>query len=174
MSLINDALKRARQQQEGTPAKSPAKMPAILPANAPAERGVESWLLPVIIIFLIVAACFLIGLAFAHRTVTQPVVEVPPASADVSPVTSPQPVAVAAAAPASPSPETNTVTADPPADLPKLQGVFYDPTYPAAIVGGKTVHVGDAVGSYRVKAISQFTLTFTDAKGKDVTVHMGE
>ncbi len=49
---------------------------------------------------------------------------------------------------------------EPPKPAPyKLQAVFYNPANPAAMVGGKTVFIGDHVGLYRVKSITTDTVT---------------
>jgi len=44
-----------------------------------------------------------------------------------------------------------------------LQGIFFDPTRPWAIVSGKTVYAGDRVGNFRVKEISKNTVTLEKA-----------
>jgi hypothetical protein len=47
--------------------------------------------------------------------------------------------------------------------LPKLQGIFYRPDRPEAIIDGKTVLVGDRVGEFRVLAISRDDVTLAGA-----------
>ena len=49
---------------------------------------------------------------------------------------------------------------------PKLQGIFYSPTAPAAIVDGKTVRPGDPLSQYHVVEITKLTVTLKDADGK--------
>jgi len=51
----------------------------------------------------------------------------------------------------------------PPPPLPKLQGIFYRPDRPAALLNGKTVLVGSTSGEYRVVAISQQGVTVVRA-----------
>lgn len=163
MSLINDALKRAKQSQEKNP---PPGGPALLPVE-PHPPGALAWMLPVAVIILIVAACFVIGLATARHTVT-------------AIVNAPQPVATqtvaAAAAPFVPPPapvvETNAEAVAAP-EMPKLQGIVLDPQRPWAIVSGQTVYVGDKVGEFRVKAISKFTVTLTGADGRPKIIGIG-
>lgn len=47
--------------------------------------------------------------------------------------------------------------------LPKLQGVFYRPERPAALLNGKMVLIGGTVGEYRVVAMSQQSVTVVRA-----------
>lgn len=81
--------------------------------------------------------------------------------------TIPAPAAVSTAIP-SPAPAsaglpaalTATAQTESPKPAPyKLQAVFYNPAKPAAMVGGKTVFIGDHVGLYRVKSITSSTVT---------------
>ena len=64
MSQINDALKRAKKMQQPDLPTGAAPLP---PIESSAPQGI-GWLFPAVIIFLIAAACFFIGLAFAART----------------------------------------------------------------------------------------------------------
>src|SRR3954471_24959679 len=113
MSLINDALKQARQ---APPRKPPNSPPQLQPANYESSpRAV--WLVPAIIIFLVFAAIFFIGWAAAPRTVHS-IVSAPPDPESTQQV---EVVSAPVAAPALPP-----VAASP--DLPKLQGIFYSPT----------------------------------------------
>jgi hypothetical protein len=64
MSLINDALKRAQAaQQEGSPPVAPP-----LPPVEAGPRGGTGWFLPLLVILLLAAAGFFIGMAFTKRT----------------------------------------------------------------------------------------------------------
>ena len=65
MSLINDALKQARQPP---PRNQPNSPPPLRPVVEESSSAV-AWLIPVIVIILIVAAIFFIGWASAHRAV---------------------------------------------------------------------------------------------------------
>jgi hypothetical protein len=63
MSLINDALKRAQGAQQ-------KDLPPVTPPLPPVEsepRGGMGWFLPLLVILLLAAACFFIGMAFARR-----------------------------------------------------------------------------------------------------------
>jgi hypothetical protein len=175
MSLINDALKQARQ---APPHNTPGAMPPLQPV--PEESSsVFAWLIPAIVILLLVAAMFFIGWAVAHRTVhtivNAPDAAAPPPVADISPpVVTPPPVASLPVAP--PPVAAPAVEAPPPvipADLPKLQGIFYSPTAPSAIVDGKTVRPGDQFRQYHVKAISKYAVTLVGPDHKEVQISMG-
>lgn len=102
-------------------------------------------------------------------TLAKPVVSAPLAPAPATP--SSQPAAqltasvltatqlVAAITPAT------TVSNEPPAppSLPRLQGIFYRPDRPAALLNGKTVLVGNTSGEYSVLAISRRGVTVVRA-----------
>ena len=159
MSLINDALKQARK---APPRNTPSAVPPLHPASDESSP-VAAWLLPAIVIFLIVAAIFFIGWAFAHHSVRTVAAE-PDASAtqQVAVVTPP---VVTHSAP--PPPPIN------PPDAPKLQAIFFMPKDLSAIIDGKTVRVGDKFGQYTVKAISKYTVTLVGADKKEIQIGMG-
>ena len=174
MSLINDALKRARHTQTpGTPPSQPPLQPVATPPS------VTSHLLPAVVVFLMIAAIFTIGWAMARhfvRNTTNPVTT-------VNPVTTAQPVkpATKPVAATSPLPQAPPVSAEPlnkpvPAPspvLPRLQGIFYSPTTPTAIVDGKTLHPGDHFQQYQVKAITKNTVILSGSDGKQIQLSMG-
>jgi len=159
MSLINDALKQARQ---APPRNAPTALPPLQPAHNESSP-LAVWLVPAIIIFLVFAAIFFIGWAAAHRTVHS-IVAAPP-----DPETTQQVETVSAPVvmPAPPAP-----VAAP--DRPKLQGIFYSPTAPSAIMDGKTVHPGDNFKGYKVKEISKYTVTLIGADKKEIKIGMGD
>jgi hypothetical protein len=161
MSLLNDALKQARQSQQQNP---PSAQPPLRPV-ASAPRGVADWFLPLAVVALVGAAAFFIWLALArHKT--------PPAKAPELSATQPAP-------PAPPKPVvapavSNIVAAVPPTlPLPKLQGIVYGQKS-WAIVDGKTVYVGDSVGNFRVKEISPNSITLESPDGSLQKVRLGE
>jgi hypothetical protein len=159
MSLINDALKQARK---APPRNTPNSLPPLRPV-ADEPSSVAAWLLPAIVIILIVAAIFFIGWAVAHHTVHTIVASpentsTPQAATITLPVITPRPV--------EPPPPVN------PPDSPKLQGIFYSPTSPSAIIDGKIVHLGDQYHQYRVKAISKYTVTLVGADKKEIQIGM--
>jgi hypothetical protein len=63
MSLINDGLKRAQAaQQENSPPATQS------PPVETQPHGSTGWLLPLLVILLLAAASFFIGMAYARRT----------------------------------------------------------------------------------------------------------
>jgi hypothetical protein len=164
MSRINDALKRAQQaQKKQTPAPD-AKTPRLLPV-ASRPGSVIGWILPGVIGFLIMAAGLFIGMALVTRTVTKTAGKPRLLAAQpVNPVVVPAPTTAPAPAPAAPPPPASPPQSPPPPE-PKLQGIVYAATRPWAIVDGQTVHVGDRLGEFRVKAISQRSVTLEKADG---------
>ena len=181
MSLINDALKRATQTQP--PGSTP---PAILkepmrPAGpVQSAPGLPVYFVPVLL-FVISGACFFLWkgwqttnqnqvasntiIARAREVSAPPEVEFDeniaiPANRVFSVEDDPAP-ALAVITPA--EPEASTVPVEeppkPPAPALKLQGIFYRPANPSAVVNNKTVFLGDFVGSSRVKAIDRQSVT---------------
>jgi hypothetical protein len=164
MSRINDALKRAQRAQRQNPPLPGVKMPKRLPVES-RPGNVIGWILPGVIGFLIVAACLFVGMALVTRTVTKTssasgVLAAQPATPVA--ITAPVP-APAAPAPSRPQPPPSPQPSPPP-EL-KLQGIVYATTRPWAIVDGKTVHVGDRLGEFRVQAISQNKVTLKKPDG---------
>jgi hypothetical protein len=181
MSLINDALKQARQHP---PAEvHPPTHPPLPPLQPVEHQRVDAagWLIPAIVIFLIVAAVFCIGWVMANRTVNSkpviPVATMAPAPLPVEPapvaVAAPPAVTPVAASAPAPAPEPPVLEPVSPPRLPVLQGIFYSPTAPSAIVDGKTVRVGDKLKSHRVQEITKSTVTVVDAAGRTTKLVMG-
>ena len=157
MSLINDALNRAREAKP----RSLSGLTPITPAESQSRAG-ASWLLPLLVVLLLVAACFLIGLVMARRTVTRIANKPEPAATKPGePVAAPvaPPPAVSAASSAAVS---NAVPVPSPL---RLQGIVADPVHPWAILNGKTVYPGSRVDELVVKDISKNTLTLEAADG---------
>ena len=167
MSLINDALKQARQSQQPNP---PSGQPPLRPVE-PARRGVADWLLPVAVVALAGAAAFFIGLALVKHK--------PATVAKASEISTTQPAAPAIVASAvvlaTNAPTTsNTVAKVPPSSSGmKLQGVVYGEKS-WAIVDGKTVYVGDSVGGFRVKEITSNGITLVSPDGSEQKLGLGE
>jgi hypothetical protein len=160
MSLINDALKQARQ----TPPRNPPNSPLPLRPVVEEPASIATWLIPAIVIILIITAIFFIGWASASRAVNNivaapdPVADTPaaervvPASAPVPKVVEPPPIT--------------------PPDAPVLQGIFYSPTRPSAILDGKTYGLGDQCRQYQVKAIGKFIVTLVGPDKKEIKLSM--
>ena len=194
MSLINDALKRAKEVQQNQPPVPPPDL-QFRPADpAPPEQSRPSFTLMVVTVVVLA----LVGLTItfilrkhsaaqkvtaAARPVTrpeQPVKPVPEAKPKPSPVVAPSavpPKEIAAAKTKTQSAvvaaTTNAIVAEatsapqkPP--LPRLQGITYLPGRPTAVVDGKTVFIGSFVGELRVLAISRQAVTLASATETNV------
>lgn len=161
MSLINDALKQARKTP---PDNTPTALPPLEPlAHEPAAA---TWLLPAIVILLLVAAIFSIGWAMSHHAPRTVAVAPKPAAVATPPVVAIPPPVVTPPPAAPPPPPVK------PPVMPKLQGIFYSPSAPSAIVNGKTVRPGDHFGPYRVKAISKDSVTLVGPDKKEIQLDM--
>src|SRR5476649_1472693 len=118
MSLINDALKQAKQSQQPNP---PSGQSPLRPVE-PAPRGVGDWLLPLAVIALVVAAAFFIWLSLAGHKITP---------AKTPEISAAQPAAIPASPPAvvpatnAPAASNIVATVPPPPTPPKLQGIVY-------------------------------------------------
>jgi hypothetical protein len=169
MSLINDALKQARQAP-------PRNLQRPLPPLPPAARSVarNPWLVPAIALFLILAVVFYIGWFMAQRsgnnvvkkaTMATATTVATPAVAEVAPPVIENP-------PPPPPPPPPPLLPENPENSPKLQGVFYSATAPAAIVNGKMVRPGDHYLNYRVTEITKYTVTLVGPDGKAIKLNM--
>ncbi len=170
MSLINDALKRARQsQQQQTAPVAPTLPPAVVE-----PRGGPPRLFIVVVTLLIAVACCFIAFVFfmPQKTVARitpapqnaPTAAVAPVLQKVAPTPAPAPtVAVAAPKPAPPAPPAL-----------KVQGIFYNDAKWQAIVNGQSVFVGDSVEGFRVKLISKNNVAFVAPDGTVKTMALGE
>ena len=167
MSLINDALKRAKNSQQPEP---PSGAPPLPPIEPEKPRNASGGLFIVIIVLLIAAACFLIGRAFTKQKPASEVV----ATAPVTQIT--QTVAVVSTPVPPPVPQTNAVVTPKPPEPPtlKLQGIFYNGPQPQAIVNGTTVYVGDLVNGFRVKLIAQNYVSFITPDGSEKTLTLAK
>ncbi len=163
MSLINDALKQARK---APPRNPPSALPPLQPA-ADEASPVAAWLLPADRDHPDCRRDFFhrLGRGAPHRPHHRRRARFNRRDADRSPQ-----IATARRRPARRSPPPPPLN---PPDAPKLQGIFYSPTAPSAIVDGKTVRPGDQFGQYRVKAISKFTVTLIGPDKKEIQIGMG-
>jgi len=152
MSLINDALKQAKQSQQNNP---PSGSPPPLSPVESTSRGGINWFLLALIVLLLVAAGFFFGLSMSKPA------PLPPTTVVKRPL--PQPIAaISNSVPVVtnvPSTSNAVPAVPPPPPEPKLQGILFDPTRPSAIVDGKTIFVGGRVGGFRVTEISKNDVT---------------
>jgi hypothetical protein len=188
MSLINDALKRAKQsQQKGSPEAPKVQFRPIETTTQPIKKNHTTiWIAVVIIAGLIIGFVFR-QLTRENKNATPQEVkarETVPAN-PIPQKTAPTAQAPAAATTASaPNPvkhesPTQDVAAVPiirevePRIVPKLQAVVFDPKHPSAIIGGRSVFVGDRVNDLRVVAISQESVTLAGG-GQTNVLALGE
>jgi hypothetical protein len=162
MSLINEALKKARQAQ---PVASTAATPALRPVEpAPHVETVRARS----------TSATLTPAALPVGQVKTPVEVNAPAPAP-SPVPIPPVAADAKAAPTNtlatltepPGTATNVAIADapkPPAY--KLQGIIYRPKNPSAVIDGKLVFAGSRVGEAHVLLIEKDAVTIVTSAGQ--------
>ncbi len=178
MSLINDALKRAKESQ-----KDPATGTAHFMTAAASPRGM-SWGLILAAAALLAAACFFIGLALAKRDSAAPaattVVATPakPAAMPATTVVAKTPTAAVTTLTKTETPTpplvSNAVVEAMPPPQPKLQAVIYDPQNPSAIVNGKTVHPTDVLGDFRIRAILPSAVLIEYGDGSITKLNLGE
>jgi hypothetical protein len=194
MSLIADALKRAKAAQQTAPRADPAAVlyqQADPKASRPARKGI---FLPAGLLVLTLVALFAVWLGFRKNSAGTPIAATatPPAPAVVAPkpvpaVPEPAPAAATVAstlvpapqAPiaAPPTPAPIAAEPQPPAKSPepavepapqnppplRLQAIFFSPSHPWAMIGGKTIYVGDQVGDFKVVAIAAESATLVSA-----------
>ena len=170
MSLINDALKRAKNAQQKDAPPSGAR--PMLPVETHREERDFNLFLPVLIILLVITAIFFISLSLADHTekkiANAPMVH---ATQQVETVEAPMPDPNAVIGRAAVN--TNTPAPPPPPPVPiQIQGIVYDPVRPWAIVNGKTVYIGDLVNGKRVTAIARSTITLV-GNGETNTLGIG-
>jgi len=158
MSLLNDALRRAKESQPQNP---PAVPPPLPPAKSP-PRGGNGWIL-ILAAALFVTAIGLSfsGLIFKSKSVPAMVINAPaPVMAQAAPL------------------QTHSVKTNAPVEavepLPKVQGILFDAAHPLAIVDRETVKAGDHAGDYLVKIISRNSVTFQCDDGSLKEIKIGE
>ena len=186
MSLINDALKRATQAQPaGKP--TPEMETTMKPVPQARTVGLPVYFTPVLL-FIISGACwFLIKGWDVRRQAIASTTTIPVQAREVEeqpdipagegaelpipgnrqfalndrPSSSALPKTAGTAAAGAPAESASaSVAADEaqPATF-KLQGIFYRPANPSAVVNSKTVFVGDRIANAKVKAIDRQSVT---------------
>lgn len=188
MSLINDALKRAKHAQQENPPTTPAL------EFRPVEPGQkENRRTTLLVVGLTVVLLAILGLAgalvwFIAQAKPAPLpVAARVADPPLAPLSPPAVVTAPTNAMTTPTPEpdvevlrpldeqnTNGVpvvaaiveAVKPPAL--KLQGIFFSPSNPSAVVNGKTVYLGDRVNGFRLLAVSPVAATFASATETNV------
>jgi hypothetical protein len=169
MSLINDALKRATQAQP-TNSSAPESETPMQPVDQPRAFGLPIYFIPVMLIIISGASWFLFkGWQARRQTVALHAREAASKSAEDAIQTNRQFAlnnSATAAGPSAGAPPSASAT---PPDAPpaaahsepafKLQGIFYLPSRPAAVVNSRTVFIGDIIANGKVKAIDRQSVT---------------
>jgi len=197
MSLINDALKRATQAQPAT-APAPQPDAPMQPVQQCRPAGLPVYFTPVLLFIVSGACWFLVkgwdarrqaGIYPAPITVHAREVSTPSATTEpgLAPSETEYPIpagrqfalndeptpSTSASAPAATA-DNATATAPPAIQEPaagpafKLQGIFYRPSNPSAVVNSKTVYIGDLILNGKVKAIDRQTVTIDVAGSTQV------
>ena len=164
MSLVNDALKRAKQaQQDNPPATPPLQFRPVEPAN---EGHPDSPLLIVGAVLGLTVVVLLGGL-FVWAVVSRQRADIQAEAKTVQPVPA---VTVPVEPVVIPEVTTNSQpeVVEPPKPEFKLQGIFFNPRSPSAVVNGRTVYVGDRVSGFNVIAITPKAVTLTSATETNV------
>jgi len=183
MSLINDALKRAKQAQQQAQTPSPSlQFRPVEPGQK--RKGGWDWVVPAIVAVIGIFA--LVFMWPKNRDASNGPLETKARTLAAAKEPSAAPVAVQAkrpepvsqpSSPPEPGPsvvpapsDTSTKPASPPEPLPppqppplRLQAIVFSPTRPSAIINNRTVFIGDRVGDLRVTAITQETTTLSGA-----------
>lgn len=181
MSLINDALRKAKQ--------SPKSQPPPAPFLTGEERSCSNSNLLIrgcLLLLALLSGAVLVWFAVNERhsghdlqanarvlTMTPP----PKPNAEVS-MPTPKPIEIVAATPEPAMPATSTEAESPPAPAaeippaspemtkpawPNLQGIFFHPKRPSAVMDGRTVFAGELSGEFLVLAISKQSVTVSGA-----------
>jgi hypothetical protein len=196
MSLINDALKRAKQaQQENPPPTPPLEFRPVEPTPETPQR---TTLLVIGVSLVLIALLGLTGMLVSFisqsKSVVLPVaarVMDPPAAASpqtTAPEIAPEKIVTQPESPATTpayierpdEPNTNgypvvaaIAEALKPAPL-KLQGIFFNPQNPSAVLNSRTLYLGDRVNGFRVMAISPVAVTLVSATETNVLSLSGQ
>ncbi len=163
MSLINDALKKA-SQSGGAPTAETAE-----PLRPAVHNDPSRWPLFVVppLVLLVLGLGALLLMRGWQGTRQNPL---PVAGREAAPAVSNEtaPVAATPVASAVPNPAlatvTNTVTMAAAPEVPtfpklRLQGIFWRPSRPSAMINNKTLFVGDKVEKAQVTAVDQESVT---------------
>lgn len=154
MSLINEALKRAGQKPAAPPSASETAA-GLRPAEEDRPHG-----FPVLTLFIVLIPLIAIGLWFLVKGLQMKEAETPTPAPVAHARTVPEPPTASAAAAVSVQPPATSPGPPPPTY--KLQGIYWRPSRPSAVVNGKTVYVGDRVdASVRIRAIDKESVTLS-------------
>ncbi len=160
MSLINDALKRAKQAQRENPSATQPELPLIPAGPAIPQSNAPAWLWPAFFTLLLGACVYLIWQSLPQNNPTGASASSSNAILVVHAATPPQPTTNSSTL------KTNAVetqVAIQPAPL-KLQSIVYLPGRSSIMIGGKLLSVGDYIDGLRVMDINPSCATLANSK----------
>lgn len=184
MSLINDALKRAKAAQKSDPPSGgpPLEFRPVEPGQGPPKQPLWFFVAGVVAVIVIATIAWKV---FSKNE--QPPLKVEakgvlaPTNSDSGPASASAPAGKGPIPPPEPKPTTyqprtqaiagaiSVAATEPSAPAPpKLQGIVFHPTRPSAVISGKTVFVGDKAGDFRVIAIKRDSVTLVSATATNV------
>ena len=186
MSLINDALRRAREAQQHAPAPAGSDLQLRpVESDSGSSRKFRGWVPAVLLVLAVGGLSLVWAVSRGHnpaqpQTVAarSPAPEQAPNSAAVTPPAAESSPGGAPAKPAVTPADSDSVTASPPTNPlpvvavpvappkplpPRLQGIFLNPRRPCAMIDGKTVFVGDRLGPLTITAIARDTVILAGA-----------
>jgi hypothetical protein len=177
MSLINDALKRAKQAQ-GDASPPPPELHLRPVEPSPYRRHGLSLMLP---LSLGVVALFVLLLVWLSSRDSAPVRARQAEPAPVADNARPEPLTVEvspqaqlagtnSSAQAAATSTNNPATVNPPepekpAPL-KLQGIIFNPRSPSTVISGKTLFAGDRIRDFKVTSITRDSVTLVSPDQK--------
>ena len=176
MSLINDALKRATQAQPPSSTPAPEPDTPMRPAEPPhGSVGLPVYFMPVLL-FVVAGACFFIVQGWDAKRqsglypdpITIHARETSSGAPDTAaiaaqdkgaqPVQADRQFALNDSPTATPGAPKAAIDEEPAPSL-RLQGIFYRPSKPSAVINSKTVYVGDAIAGGKVQSITRNSVT---------------
>lgn len=200
MSLINDALKRATEAQTPNPVAA-APESRMTPTERHGSVGIPGYFMPVLLCIFSGACFFVIygwknrpagstdaipvqarevaasapdvsALAATEEAQRLPAPEHRQFSLQDAPPADRIPVEPAQGESPAPSAQATAATAEAPDGVSfRLQGIFYRPKSPCAVVNSHTVYVGDVIGGGKVTGIDRSTVTLqVDGQTKVLTL----
>jgi hypothetical protein len=174
MSMINDALKRAKKtQQENPPPTPPLEFKPVEPSQEGRSRPTLLMVAATLALIGLVALGALLVWAFAQQREANLQAQARTAIAD-APAASPNYSSTVTNIVSGPpeGAQTNALPAvaavEPPKSELKLQGIFFNPKSPSAVVNGRTVYRGDRVSGFGVLAITPASVTLGNATETNV------
>lgn len=147
----------------GSPTRPPSAQLAP-PASAPAPRLAISWVLVALAVLLLLGLGWLVIHSYSSRNAAStPSLATSPATNEVPVPSTPrpadQPAAATTLAVSKPTNAPPAAAAANPLDHVRLQGIFYRPAHPQAIINGYTVGIGDRIETMQVVEITQQSVT---------------